>query len=102
MNMETNASAACPQCEAQKALRNAAALSPEKLIALADELNAESGADASIAPVSVQKQRRECCAACESLAGGAMCSWCGCYIALRARGTKAVCPYPGNDKWSAL
>ncbi|MCQ2983104.1 MAG: DUF6171 family protein [Treponemataceae bacterium] len=90
----------CPQCEAQRALlESGSVLSPDRLAELADSLNNESASDPAIAAVDEQKRRREICRQCESLAGGAMCSWCGCYIALRARGTAATCPYPRNDKW---
>jgi len=93
----------CPQCEAQRALlESGGLLSPERLVALADSMNSESAADPDIAPAAVQEERRRICQQCESLAGGAMCSWCGCYIALRARGTSATCPYPGNNKWSSI
>ncbi len=93
----------CPQCEAQRLLLNSGGLlAPERLLELADSMNSESASDPAIAPVAVQQARRQCCSQCEALAGGAMCSWCGCYIALRARGAGATCPYPGNNKWKTV
>ena len=46
--------------------------------------------------------RLKTCKNCENLKENVLCSWCGCYVALRARGKSAYCPHPNGNKWKGL
>lgn len=45
------------------------------------------------------RERLEKCLDCDALLDSVMCSWCGCYVILRAKFKKNNCPYPKKDKW---
>lgn len=82
----------CPRCERDLQM---AGMTPEYIAGVVSELPVDS----RIAPPPVYEARLAACAACDALRSGMMCSWCGCYVALRARPVKSYCPYPGNDRW---
>lgn len=48
---------------------------------------------------TVYKKRLDECLKCDALVDSVMCSWCGCYVILRAKFKKNKCPYPKSDKW---
>ncbi|MBO4508464.1 MAG: hypothetical protein J5747_07475 [Spirochaetaceae bacterium] len=83
----------CPRCEREKL---AAQMTPERIAQIAAELPISEKAAA--APEEY-KARLETCAVCDALKGGVLCSWCGCYVILRARPKQSYCPYPGCNKW---
>ena len=43
-------------------------------------------------------KRLALCDACKYLVGG-MCSFCGCFVIVRAVKKKMHCPYPHGTKW---
>jgi hypothetical protein len=88
-----SASQPCPRCEREKL---AAEMTPERIAQIAAELPLQEEMAASPAEY---KARLETCAVCDALRGNVLCSWCGCYVVLRARPKESYCPYPGNDKW---
>ncbi len=87
----------CPGCER---LQAAGLFTQEYIASLIQELDAAERDNPMLADSALRQERLSVCSGCESLAEGMMCSWCGCYVAMRSRVKKAVCPYPGNNKWS--
>ena len=83
----------CPRCEREKL---SAKMTPERIAQIAAELPLPE--ETATTPAEY-KARLETCAICDALREGVLCSWCGCYVVLRARPKKSYCPYPGNDKW---
>lgn len=47
----------------------------------------------------IYRKRLNSCFKCDALVDSVMCSWCGCYVILRAKFKKNCCPYPKTDKW---
>ncbi|NLK46735.1 MAG: hypothetical protein GX297_08830 [Treponema sp.] len=83
----------CPKCEREA---EAILMTFEKIAEIASELE---NSNEKIADKNEQNKRLTACSSCEALRGGVLCSWCGCYVLLRARALNARCPYPKNDKW---
>lgn len=88
-----SASQPCPRCEREKL---SAQMTPERIAQIAEELPLPKETAATPAEY---KARLEICAVCDALREGVLCSWCGCYVVLRARPKESYCPYPGNNKW---
>lgn len=86
----------CHDCERLKA---AGLFTQEYIDSLIQELDAADKENPMLADRTLRQERLSVCSECESLAEGMMCSWCGCYVAMRSRVKNATCPYPGNDKW---
>jgi hypothetical protein len=88
------ASQPCPRCERE---RLAATITPEYIAQIAAELSLSEKTAAAPAEYT---RRLKICAACDALRQDVLCSWCGCYVVLRAKPKESYCPYPGNDKWA--
>jgi len=93
-SMSEETSQPCPRCERE---RLAATITPEYIAQIAAELSLSE--KTAVAPAEY-KMRLETCAACDALRQGVLCSWCGCYVVLRAKPKDSYCPCPGNDKWA--
>lgn len=83
----------CPKCEREAA---ASLMTFEEITKIALELD---NSDEKIASKEDQNKRLKACSSCDALRGGVLCSWCGCYVLLRARVLNGYCPYPKKDKW---
>ncbi|MBN2617751.1 MAG: hypothetical protein JXR64_05500 [Spirochaetales bacterium] len=46
----------------------------------------------------IYEKRLKNCEKCEKLSNG-MCSFCGCFVLVRAAVKEMNCPYPYNNKW---
>lgn len=86
----------CPRCEREKL---AAEMTPERIAQIVSELPEDKATTVSS---EIYKARLATCAECDALRETILCSWCGCYVALRARPKNSYCPYPGNNKWGIL
>jgi hypothetical protein len=51
------------------------------------------------APDYVYRKRLETCFRCSALYYGSTCSYCGCFVRMRALRSNKDCPYPGNSRW---
>ncbi|MCR4938700.1 MAG: DUF6171 family protein [Treponemataceae bacterium] len=94
--MPENKMRPCPRCERE---RQAAEMTPERIAQIVAELPGDAS---TLVNATKYEARIKICSGCDALREGVLCSWCGCYVALRARPQKSYCPYPGNNKWGNL
>lgn len=45
------------------------------------------------------ERRLQECSRCPALYYGSTCSYCGCFVRMRALRINKSCPYPGSRKW---
>ncbi|MFK3939887.1 DUF6171 family protein [Alkalihalobacillus sp. NPDC078783] len=84
---------ACVGCLLKEEMKN---LSVETLV------NEQLAYETDVVDERDYQIRLSICEQCPSLQANTTCKHCGCFVGYRAKLAYKSCPYPGEDRWSAL
>lgn len=80
-------------CRLCTAFATESELLKEKLLTYISMLGEEEKADSALYAIRIEK-----CEKCKAMQQG-VCSYCGCFVIVRAAKKQMSCPYPSGRKW---